>query len=237
MRLRPPPGALFDHTPDNLASTIDEGFGDLGAAFARAHRIVRLSFQIGRHTAVPMETRGLVAVPDRGAARGQGRLTVWGPTKVTHFNRGVLAAMLGWPEHRIRLVEPDVGGGFGARGEFYPEDFLVPCAALRLGRPVKWIEDRVEHLSAINHSREQRYELALALDAGGRFLGLEAEVVNDMGALPSHPRHGGAGPQRRDAAGTLRDGGVPVPRPLRADQQDPHRHLPGTGAVRVQRGA
>ena len=178
----PPPGALFDHTPDNLASTIDEGFGDLGAAFARAQRIVRLSFRIGRHTAVPMETRGLVAVPDRGAARGQGRLTVWGPTKVTHFNRGVLAAMLGWPEHRIRLVEPDVGGGFGARGEFYPEDFLVPCAALRLGRPVKWIEDRVEHLSAINHSREQRYELALALDAGGRFLGLEAEVVNDMGA-------------------------------------------------------
>ena len=135
-----------------------------------------------------METRGLVAVPDRGAGRdrgrgrGEGRLTIWGPTKVTHFNRGVLAAMLGWPEHRIRLVEPDVGGGFGARGEFYPEDFLVPCAALRLGRPVKWIEDRVEHLSAINHSREQCYELALALDPEGRFLGLWADVVNDMGA-------------------------------------------------------
>ena len=180
----PPPAALFDHTPDNLASLIEEGFGDLDAAFARAHRVVRLSFRTGRHSAVPMETRGLVAVPDPGAGRdrGRGRLTIWGPTKVTHFNRGVLAAMLGWPEHRVRLVEPDVGGGFGARGEFYPEDFLVPCAALRLGRPVKWIEDRVEHLSAINHSREQRYELALALDADGRFLGLEAEMTNDMGA-------------------------------------------------------
>ena len=182
----PPPAALFDHTPDNLASVIEEGFGDIDAAFARAHRVVRLSFRTGRHSAVPMETRGLVAVPDPGAARdrdrGRGRLTIFGPTKVTHFNRGVLAAMLGWPEHRIRLVEPDVGGGFGARGEFYPEDFLVPCAALRLGRPVKWIEDRVEHLSAINHSREQRYELALALDADGRFIGLEAEMVNDMGA-------------------------------------------------------
>ena len=180
----PPPAALFDHTPDNLASLIEEGFGDLDAAFARAHRVVRLSFRTGRHSAVPMETRGLVAVPDPGAGRdrGRGRLTIWGPTKVTHFNRGVLAAMLGWPEHRIRLVEPDVGGGFGARGEFYPEDFLVPCAALRLGRSVKWIEDRVEHLSAINHSREQRYELALALDADGRFLGLKAEMVNDMGA-------------------------------------------------------
>ena len=178
----PPPAALFDHTPDNVASVIEEGFGDIDAAFARADRVVRLSFRIGRHTAVPMETRGLVALPDRGAARGEGRLTVWGPTKVTHFNRGVLAAMLGWPESRIRLVEPDVGGGFGARGEFYPEDFLVPCAALRLGRAVKWIEDRVEHLSAINHSREQRYELALALDRDGRFLGLRAEMVNDMGA-------------------------------------------------------
>ena len=178
----PPPAALFDHTPDNLASLIEEGFGDLDAAFARADRVVRLSFRTGRHTAVPMETRGLLAVPDRGAARGAGRLTVWGPTKVTHFNRGVLATMLGWPEHRIRLVEPDVGGGFGARGEFYPEDFLVPWAALRLGRPVKWIEDRVEHLSAINHSREQCYELALALDPDGRFLGLRAEMTNDMGA-------------------------------------------------------
>ena len=178
----PPPASLFEHTPDNLASVIEEGFGDLDAAFARADRIVRLTFRTGRHTAVPMETRGLVAVPDRGAARGRGRLTIWGPTKVTHFNRGVLAAMLGWPEHRIRLVEPDVGGGFGARGEFYPEDFLVPCAALRLGRPVKWIEDRLEHLSAINHSREQRYELALALDPEGRFLGLRAEMLNDMGA-------------------------------------------------------
>ena len=182
----PPAAALFDHTPDNLASLIEESFGDVDAAFARADRVVRLQFRTGRHSAVPMETRGLVAVPDPGAGRdrgrGEGRLTIWGPTKVTHFNRGVLAAMLGWPEHRIRLVEPDVGGGFGARGEFYPEDFLVPCAALRLGRPVKWIEDRVEHLSAINHSREQRYELALALDAEGRFLGLRAEMTNDMGA-------------------------------------------------------
>ena len=177
-----PPAPLFDHTPDNLASLIEEAFGDIDAAFARAERVVRLAFRTGRHSAVPMETRGLVAVPDRGAAEGRGRLTVWGPTKVTHFNRSVLAAMLGWPEHRIRLVEPDVGGGFGARGEFYPEDFLVPCAALRLGRPVKWIEDRVEHLSAINHSREQRYELALALGPDGRFLGLRAEIVNDMGA-------------------------------------------------------
>ena len=237
----PPAAALFDHTPDNLASLIEEGFGDVDAAFARAHRVVRLSFRTGRHSAVPMETRGLVAVPDPGAGRdrdpGRGRLTIWGPTKVTHFNRGVLAAMLGWPEHRIRLVEPDVGGGFGARGEFYPEDFLVPCAALRLGRPVKWIEDRVEHLSAINHSREQRYELALALDADGRFLGLRGGDDERHGRLPPHPRDGGAGIERGSAPGALRDGGVPVPGPVRAHQQDPDRHLPRAGPVRVQRGA
>ena len=160
-----------------------------------------------------------------------GRLTIWGPTKVTHFNRGVLAAMLGWPEHRIRLVEPEVGGGFGARGEFYPEDFLVPCAALRLGRPVKWIEDRVEHLSAINHSREQCYELALALDPDGRFLGLRAEMTNDMGAYLRTHGTGGAGAERRHAPRPVRDGGVPVPGALRAHQQDPDRHLPRPPAV------
>ena len=233
----PPPAPLFDHTPDNLASLIEEGFGDIDAAFARAERVVRLTFRTGRHTAVPMETRGLVAVPDRGAVRGAGRLTIWGPTKVTHFNRGVLAAMLGWPEHRIRLVEPDVGGGFGARGEFYPEDFLVPSAALRLDRPVKWIEDRVEHLSAINHSREQRYELALALGPDGQFLGFRADDDQRHGRLPPHPRDGGAGPQRGDAPRAVRDGGLPVPGALRAHQQDPDRHLPRPRPLRVQRGA
>jgi carbon-monoxide dehydrogenase large subunit/6-hydroxypseudooxynicotine dehydrogenase subunit gamma len=102
--------------------------------------------------------------------------------------------MLGMGEGQIHFVEPDVGGSFGARGEFYPEDFLVPLLAIRTGRPVKWIEDRLEHFLAINHSREQTWEMAVAAAADGRLLGIDASLVSDMGAyirthgtvVPSH---------------------------------------------------
>ncbi|NIR60336.1 MAG: xanthine dehydrogenase family protein molybdopterin-binding subunit [Gammaproteobacteria bacterium] len=172
------PPALFEAAPDNVASQLVEAFGDVERAFAEAHHVVRTRFRVARHTAVPVETRGLLAHYDPASER----LQVWGPTKVTHFNRTVLAGMLRLPEHRVHLIAPDVGGGFGVRGEFYPEDLLVPFAALRLGRPVKWIEDRLEHLVATNHSRQQIYDLELALATDGRFLGLRARLVNDMGA-------------------------------------------------------
>src|SRR5439155_24262297 len=96
------------------------------------------------HTGNPLETRGLVA----SYHAGRGELSVWGPTKVPHFNRAILASMLDMPEHKIHFIEPDVGGGFGIRGEFYPEDFLIPFAAMKIGQPVKWIVDRREQLQA-----------------------------------------------------------------------------------------
>lgn len=172
-----PPAALFDSAPDNVASLITQSFGDMAAARASAAHCVRLAFTTGRHSGVPLETRGLLARYDAGC----GRLHIWGATKVTHFNRSVLAQMLGWPEHRIHLAETGVGGGFGVRGEFYPEDFLIPYAALQLKRPVKWIEDRLEHLTATNHSRQQTYQLELLLAEDGRFLALQATARNDMG--------------------------------------------------------
>lgn len=172
-----PPMALFDSAADNVASLITQSFGDVEAARAQAKRCVRLSFTTGRHSGVPLETRGLLAQYEVSS----GRLHIWGATKVTHFNRTVLAGMLGWPEHRIHLAETSVGGGFGVRGEFYPEDFLIPYAALLLRHPVKWVEDRLEHLIATNHSRQQRYELELMLAEDGRFLALKAAVENDMG--------------------------------------------------------
>lgn len=175
--LAAPVAALFESAPDNVASRITQAFGDIDAAFARADRVVRLGFDTGRHSGVPMETRGLLAVYDGPS----GRLRIWGAAKVPHFNRSVLAGMLGWPEHRIHLVGTNIGGGFGVRGEFYPEDLLVPLAALALRRPVKWIEDRLEHLLATNHSRQQSYRLELAVRSDGKFLGLKADVVNDMG--------------------------------------------------------
>lgn len=162
----------------NVVARWDVGFGDVQSAFAKADCVVRDRFTVSRQTAVPIEPRGLVAEFDSGRRV----LTMWGPTKVPYFNRGVLSAMLGLPESQIHFIEPDVGGGFGARGEFYPEDFLVPFAAIATGRPVKWIETRREHFLAINHSRGQSWEIAIAARRDGILLGIDAAVLHDQGA-------------------------------------------------------
>jgi carbon-monoxide dehydrogenase large subunit/6-hydroxypseudooxynicotine dehydrogenase subunit gamma len=174
--IEPDAPALHDRGNEVLALT--RGYGDAAAAFERADRVVEIEVEVGRHTGVPLETRGLVA--DHDAALG--RLTIWGATKVPHFNRRVLAGLLGMDEARIALRSTDAGGGFGVRGEFYPEDFLVPYLARALGRPVKWIEDRAEHLVATNHSRQQRRRLAGAFAADGELLALRDTVWHDNGA-------------------------------------------------------
>ena len=163
--------------PDAQAAAFVVEHGDVDAAFAEAPVVVERRLHVHRHAAVPLEARGLVAELDAET----GVLTVLGAAKIPHVNRRILAALLGWPEDRVRLVELHVGGGFGARGEFYPEDFVVPFCAIRLGRPVSWIEDREENLRACNHSREQVHEIALALDADGRFLALRDRFFNDAG--------------------------------------------------------
>jgi carbon-monoxide dehydrogenase large subunit/6-hydroxypseudooxynicotine dehydrogenase subunit gamma len=157
---------------------LERRFGDVDAAFAKADRVVEVEVEVGRHTAVPLECRGLVA--DYDAALD--RLTIWGATKVPHFNRRVLAAILGMEEERIALRATDAGGGFGVRGELYPEDVLVPWLARELKRPVKWIEDRAEHLVATNHSRQQRRRLEGAFAADGELLALRDTVWHDNGA-------------------------------------------------------
>ena len=161
----------------NVADSWTTALGDVDTALRDAPFVVRDRFFIGRQTAAPMEPRGLLAEWDAGTAR----MTVWGVTKVPYFNRRTLAGMLGIDEARIDFAESDVGGGFGARGEFYPEDFLIPFLARRLGRPVKWVEDRHEHFLSINHSREQQWAVAAAADARGRLLALDATLVNVMG--------------------------------------------------------
>src|SRR5207245_11439730 len=109
-------------------------------------------------------------------------LELYGATKVPHRNRDALAGMFGRRTTAVVLKEGNTGGGFGVRGELYPEDFLVCLAALRLGRPVKWIEDRHEHLMAANHSRQQRHHARVAVDAEGRILALDDEFFLDQGA-------------------------------------------------------
>jgi CO/xanthine dehydrogenase Mo-binding subunit len=174
------PGAprLHDRLADNVVCRFEQRVGDVDAAFAQADLLLDETFCLNRLTAAPLECRGLAAEYDAAT----GRLTLWGAAKVPHFNRGVLARLLGLEEDRVRLVELDVGGGFGARGEFYPEDFLIPFLAMRLGRPVGWVEDRREHLLAINHSRQQEQRVRVAVRSDGTILGLHARIDTDQGA-------------------------------------------------------
>ena len=170
---------LHEDIGTNVSAEVRAEVGDVADAFRRADHVRKETFHVHRHTGIPLETRGLVATYEPGT----GDLTVWGPTKVTHFNRNVLSSFLGIPVHQIHFVEPEVGGGFGIRGEFYPEDFLVPFAAMVLRRPIKWIEDRQEHLMGSNHARQQLWEVEIATTGDGTILGLRADVYADMGAF------------------------------------------------------
>jgi carbon-monoxide dehydrogenase large subunit len=162
----------------NVAALYTVARGEPERAFAAAEYTRTETFCCHRHTAVPLETRGLVAEWDAAAAK----LTLWGATKVTFFNRRALARMLGLPDASVELVEIDVGGSFGVRGEFYPEDFLIPAAAMAIGRPLKWVETRRESFLATNHSREVECELTIAARRDGTILGLRARILADMGA-------------------------------------------------------
>jgi aerobic carbon-monoxide dehydrogenase large subunit len=157
---------------------VRKGYGDVDAALRAAHAVVEATLSIGRHSGVPLETRGAIACYD--AARDV--LELHGAAKVLHWNRDQIARMLGRPAASVQLYEGHVGGGFGIRGEIYPEDVLVCAAALRLRRPVKWIEDRREHLIAANHSRQQRHHVRAAIDKDGRILALDDEIFHDQGA-------------------------------------------------------
>jgi aerobic carbon-monoxide dehydrogenase large subunit len=169
---------LFDSESGNLAVRYVTAMGDADAAFRDAAYVRTERFSMHRHTALPMETRGLLAHWDADTER----LSVMGAAKVPFFNRKVLAGMMGLDPSSVDLIEVDVGGGFGVRGEFYPEDFLVPFASRKLKRPVKWVEDRREHLMATNHSRELYCELSIACTREGDIVGLRGRLEADMGA-------------------------------------------------------
>jgi carbon-monoxide dehydrogenase large subunit len=169
---------LHEDLGGNVVETFPLRYGpDVDAIFAAADVVLRETLRVPRNAGTPLETRGVLAEVD-----ASGRLVVSGAAKVKHYNRDVLAQLLDLAPERIVLVEGNVGGGFGVRGEFYPEDFLIPFLALRLGRPVKWIEDRREHFVAANHSREQTHELELAVSAQGELLALRDRFAVDVGA-------------------------------------------------------
>jgi carbon-monoxide dehydrogenase large subunit len=169
---------LFDESASNLIITLSAKRGDADAAFRDAPYVRRERFEVQRFTAMTMETRGLLAEWDEA----RGHLTVTGLTKVVFHNRSILAKQMGLAEDAITMIEADVGGGFGVRGEFYPEDFLIPFAARALKRPVKWVEDRREHLIASNHARDAECELEIACERDGTIRGLRGRGAVDLGA-------------------------------------------------------
>ena len=168
----------FSAGHDTEAALLRQGYGDVEAAFRNAPHIVELKLDVGRHSGVPLETRGALGRYD--AARDM--LELHGAAKVPHRNQELIARMLKRKLTAVNVFESHVGGGFGIRGELYPEDILVCVAAMRLGRPVKWIEDRREHLIAANHSRNQHHHIRAAVTAEGEILAIDDEIFHDNGA-------------------------------------------------------
>jgi len=168
---------LHDDALGNVCAEWTLRLGDAENAFKHADVIVRDRLSVQRYTGVPIETRGVVAHEDPIS----GELVIWVSGQWPHTTRSLAARMLGLAEERIRVVAPDVGGGFGVKEEFYPEDLLVPFASRRLGRPVKWIEDRREHFLSVVHAREQIHDLELAVQRDGTIVGLRDRIVTDMG--------------------------------------------------------
>ncbi len=169
---------IFEDHGTNVAITYAARKGNARQAFGPDVYVRRERFGIQRHTGITMETRGLLAEWD--AARK--RLTVSGAAKVPFSTRAMLAPMMGLAPESIDMIENDVGGGFGVRGEFYVENFLIPYAARKVGRPVKWIEDRRENLLGSNHSREIDCELEIVCERNGRVLALRGSASVDCGA-------------------------------------------------------
>ncbi len=170
--------AVHQELPDNLAGRVTLSSGDVEAALAASPRVARLQLRIGRGGGQPMETRGLVA--DWNAALGQ--LTVWASSQVPHQIRQFIGELLDLTPHQVRVIAPDVGGGFGAKLIVYPEDVLIPFLARRLARPVRWLEDRLEHMLAATQEREQEHEVTIGFDDGGRLLAFRDRFVHDTGA-------------------------------------------------------
>ena len=159
------------------AALVEQGYGDIEGTFANAYKVVEVEVKIGRHTGVPLECRGAVGRYDAACDI----VELHGAAKVPHRNKETLCRMLERPASSVHLFEGHTGGGFGIRGELYPEDVLVCVAALRLGRPVKWIEDRQEHLMAANHSRQQHHICRAAVAEDGEVLAIDDKLYLDQG--------------------------------------------------------
>ena len=178
------PSATAQHlvhpdVPGNVAAVSTQGFGDVDRALAAAPHVLELHWDIERSASMPLEGKGVLARWDAG----EGRLTLYSSTQTSTGVRGAVAAKLGLSLSKVDVITPDVGGGFGVKIMHpWPEEVLVPWAAIRLGRPVKWVEDRREHFISSAHERGQLQTVRVGFDDAGRILGLAVEILHDNGA-------------------------------------------------------
>jgi carbon-monoxide dehydrogenase large subunit len=164
--------------PSNILAEFSQRYGDVEGAFTSAPRRLTLNLKQHRGGAHPIEGRGIVARYESF----EDRLTVWSSTQLAHELRTFLVALLGLDENRVRVITPDVGGGFGAKFLMYPEEVAVSAAALLLRAPIKWIEDRREHFMSAIQERDQYWDMEIAFDDEGRLLGARGTMIHDQGA-------------------------------------------------------
>ncbi|HWT23039.1 MAG TPA: xanthine dehydrogenase family protein molybdopterin-binding subunit [Solirubrobacteraceae bacterium] len=174
---------VHDDAPGNLLLDVQFADDDVGPDFDRAAAVVEATIRTGRVTAAPMEGRACLAEWDRR----EDRALLYTSTQVPHIVRTAVAGILELPERRLRVIAPDVGGGFGQKCVIAREEALTLIAARAVGRPVKWVEDRQENLTAGYQGHDQRYEVRAAFDADGRILALDADILCDVGAYSNHP--------------------------------------------------
>jgi carbon-monoxide dehydrogenase large subunit len=176
--LRPDSPIVHERFQTNLIGAFSVARGDADAVLAGAPHRLRRRFYHHRYAAVPLECRGVVSAYDPRTDSA----TIWSSTQVVHWVRREAAALLGLPEARVRCIALDVGGGFGGKGHVYPEDLLITFLARKLGRPVRWIEGRSEHLMSATHSRDQLHDVEVGFDDDGHILAVRDDYIVDCGA-------------------------------------------------------
>lgn len=181
--LKPGSPLVHEHWHDNRFMHFGDDIGDVDGAAARAAVSVTREYDMNRQLGIPMETRGCLAYYDNRLDQ----LVLYSSTQFPHVIRTILAASLGMEERRVRVIAPDVGGGFGIKNCFNPEELLISAIALKVGHPVRWIEDRWEHMVGSPHAREHHYKVTAHAAADGELLGVDAEIVVDAGAYSVWP--------------------------------------------------
>jgi carbon-monoxide dehydrogenase large subunit len=181
--LRPDAARLHENLADNILFHLRHDNGQADSAFQEAEIVLAETFRHARCAGAPLENRGVIASFDRS----NGMLTVWASTQIPHVLRTGLAQVLGFPESWLRVIAPAVGGGFGTKMHLFPEDIVACLLSLRLGRPVKWVEDRREDLTASAHAREHINRVELAARRDGTILGMKAQLYCDVGAYSVYP--------------------------------------------------